>query len=705
MAKRLTNRFIEDYKRENLEDSFLTTYDNPLSKASSYYYDELENHEISQFPMACELVAKDGTIIRAVDLNKYSQKELKQARLRYYYLPYFHEIYLGTTGSGKTTGCIEPQIRALGKQKNKPNLFITDPKGELFDHHSRFLRDEGYNVYILNFKDVYHSNYLNFLDEPYEEFQKLKKLSLMAKKAVVKEGMPEEGEILGGEIERFDGKKYVLSEGMAFPAPEDLEMYLSAQEFNIKAKVSSLVADIASDMIPENPQDKDPTWANGARGLLKGIISLLLHVSIQDPSFKKEYFNLKTINDVYTLFNQGCLKEDNNERGAREVKMMREFLKYMEGDERHLIDNVITTHPSTRKGFFSVFESQMEKWMQAHIFQITSATNIDIEHDEEKPFVIFFATRDYAKGDFEVAGIFIDYVYRAALLKADNAPKDENNNPKTRTLHFLLDEFGNIPAIPSFQTKISTARSRKIFFHLFLQSYQQLSLVYGDLNSKIIVDNCNQEMFIGSQNFDTKETFSKKCGLHSVEDISSRLERRRTFERNPIIQISDLEELKPGEMYIKRFNSPVIKTTFIRSYILANLGFFNHYYDDKAIKEVAPTNYRGLQIDKISYKKIQLYNSKFLDLSLAPSLKDSFEDNPKKKVEVETKEEPKVEAPKEEVEKEEDEPFVVKKTVKEEAKPNIEGKKEEENNTLIDEFRKLLKESDEGDDEGGEDNE
>ena len=158
-------------------------------------------------------------------------------------------------------------------------------------------------------------------------------------------------------------------------------------------------------------------------------------------------------------------------------------------------------------------------------------------------------------------------------------------------------------------------------------------------------------------------------------------------------------------MYIKRFNSPVIKTTFIRSYILANLGFFDHYYDDKAIKDVAPTNYRGLQIDKISYKKIQLYTSKFLDLSISQKIKDSFEENnPKRKPKVEKKEEPKVEAQIEE-ENDDDQPFVVKKTVKEEPKPEPEDKKEDENRKIIDEFRDLLKESDEEDGEGGEDDE
>ena len=629
MAKRLTNAYIENYRKENYEDSRVCQYEDPDVKAKPYFFDELPNIEVNAFPMACDLVAKDGTVVHAGNVNEYSLDALKAMRLRYHYLPYFHEIYIGTTGSGKTTGCIEPQIRALGKQKNKPNLFITDPKGELFSHHSRFLQNQGYQIYIINFKDVYHSHYLNFLEEPYDEYQALKELKTLVNKASIKTGLPKKEELRAPK-EAFNGVNYISAGGMAFPSALELESYIKSEEFNIKARVSSLLADIAQDLIPANFNEKDRTWSDGARGLLIGIMSLLLNCSIKDPSFKKEYFNLKTINDTFTLFLQGCLVEDQINQGYRsnaskpEYTMMKHILEYMKGDDRHYIDNVITTASVTRRGFMSTFESAMAKWMQAHIFQITSFTNIDINHDEEKPWAIFFASRDYSKGDFDVASAFIDYVYRAVLLKADKAPKDEHNDPKVRTVHFLLDEFGNIPPIPSFQIKISTARSRKIFFHLFLQSYQQLESVYGERNARIIVDNCNQELFIGSQNHETKKTFSEKCGRHSVESLSSVVsDQRKTyhFEQESVVQMSDLEELKPGEIYVKRYGSPVIKTAFIRSYMLAKYGFFEYFDDEKAFEDIAPTNFKGLEIEKITYRAVIYYDDKGLNIHIPERLK------------------------------------------------------------------------------------
>ena len=39
----------------------------------------------------------------------------------------------GPTGSGKTTGFVDPNISVLAKSKGKPSLVISDPKKELYE--------------------------------------------------------------------------------------------------------------------------------------------------------------------------------------------------------------------------------------------------------------------------------------------------------------------------------------------------------------------------------------------------------------------------------------------------------------------------------------------------------------------------------------------------------------------------------------------
>ena len=106
----------------------------------------------SLFGVSTDYLLKDGTSCSQERYATLSDGEKEGARLRFYYLPNSHELYIGGTGSGKTTGCVEPQLRAIAKQKNKPNLFLTDPKGELFDRNAQHLVDQGYRLFVLNFK-------------------------------------------------------------------------------------------------------------------------------------------------------------------------------------------------------------------------------------------------------------------------------------------------------------------------------------------------------------------------------------------------------------------------------------------------------------------------------------------------------------------------------------------------------------------------
>ena len=143
-------------------------------KVECYFYDELDGKEIKGFPYSSDYLLKDGSSCSQERYATLSPEEREGARLRFYYLPNSHELYIGGTGSGKTTGCVEPQLRAIAKQKNKPNLFLTDPKGELFDRNAQHLADQGYRLYVLNFKNIKRSDRWNPLIELYDEQMKLK---------------------------------------------------------------------------------------------------------------------------------------------------------------------------------------------------------------------------------------------------------------------------------------------------------------------------------------------------------------------------------------------------------------------------------------------------------------------------------------------------------------------------------------------------
>ena len=76
-----------------------------------------------------------------------------------------HNIIVGATGSGKTQIVAFPMIRILGKAGE--SMILTDPKGELYENTAGMLKEKGYNIIVLNFRDPQHGNAWNPMNLPY----------------------------------------------------------------------------------------------------------------------------------------------------------------------------------------------------------------------------------------------------------------------------------------------------------------------------------------------------------------------------------------------------------------------------------------------------------------------------------------------------------------------------------------------------------
>ena len=81
----------------------------------------------------------------------------------------YHNLVIGSTGSGKTENLVFPMVNVLAKKGE--SMIITDPKGEIYRKTAKNLEERGYRVIVLNFRETEKGNAWNPLALPYQYYK------------------------------------------------------------------------------------------------------------------------------------------------------------------------------------------------------------------------------------------------------------------------------------------------------------------------------------------------------------------------------------------------------------------------------------------------------------------------------------------------------------------------------------------------------
>ena len=206
---------------------------------------------------------------------------------------------------------------------------------------------------------------------------------------------------------------------------------------------------------------------------------------------------------------------------------------------------------------------------------LTSATDLKAEKLAFGKTAIFLKIPDEKDTRHALASLFVLSTYKALIKIATPLP----GQTLPRNVYFIMDEFGNMPKIDKFGQMITVGRSRKIWFNMVIQSFVQLTNVYGKETADIVIGNCGVKMFIGSNDTDTCKMFSEMCGNMTVKTTSTSsslgskagdINISTNTQVRPLIYPSELQRLNnqesTGNSIIVSFNSFPLKTKYTPSY-------------------------------------------------------------------------------------------------------------------------------------------
>lgn len=460
-----------------------------------------------------------------------------------------HTLTIGTTGSGKTTGFVDPTVQILCRTKTKPGIVLTDPKGELYRNHAATLEAQGYKVLVLDVADPYRSARWN----PFAAVIEKTKQIIDARNC----------EIKSGEVIQQVGK-YIDFNGNVHPTFELAQaenQKIGNYEFAGKHYASEEQADNARKVFIQNLTDEifidlqdiiytvcpitsqqEPVWEQGARNFIFAL-ALAMWEDLLSGTCNEQEFNLHTLYRNIADYAKG----DN--------AVLTEYLSSDRSETSNaagLANAVLASQDRQLSSYLSQVNNYIVGFADSGIRRLTSGNDIDLNMFDEQPTALFIKIPDEKENRHFLVTLLITQLYKVLVNKArqnyrNGETKDEELK---RNVYVIMDEFGNLPKFQSIDKIITVGRSRHIFMLPIIQDYGQLDNKYGKELAGIIRSNCNIKIFIGSTDPNTIKEFSELCGKtkqrhinFSDGSVETSFNVSTSAESVPLIYPSELEHL------------------------------------------------------------------------------------------------------------------------------------------------------------------
>ena len=384
-----------------------------------------------------------------------------------------HYVYLGSTGSGKSVTAVIPTCTFIANAKKKRSVFITDPKGEIYQTTSEMFKNHGYKILTIDFRNPELSNKINILEpiiKEYDNYIQYEKLSNSSKNK------------------------------------EEKLMYNNLSMSSL-AETNRLISSLATMVMQDKVEQKDPFWNESAKNLLEGLIGFYLE-EYKANKIPKEKITMTSIRK----FQNSSMEESN----FRKFKDYINTKSYGTKSKDALI-SILSASENTYKSITAVFGQKMNIFDDINVANVISSSDFDFNILGNKPVALYVIVPDEDKTYFTLVTIIVGLLYRE-LVKLANST-EEKKLPKE--IDFILDEFANCPPLADIEAIVSVARSRGMHFHFFIQSFSQLDNVYGKDVSQIILDNCGL-VYLKTNTQETAEAISKRLGKKTIESNSMR---------------------------------------------------------------------------------------------------------------------------------------------------------------------------------------
>ena len=506
--------------------------------------------EVDCFDWANASQHQDGVAINAeliLPLN--SSKTQKAPSLEMLTVKSQNAVAFSTHISGGRTCFLDQNIAALSKSTTRPNLYIVDSDRDLYIRHAKTLKQNGYDVYLLDFNDAKNSDRWN----PYAP--------LIWRIKLIRE--------LETELENKDGKYYGIGE--MFTTYKDVRARIK----ELKSELYDFIC-IITDVL----YNTDMKFDENVVAKAKQIISAFTLAMCEDCiSSKLGTAQLVTINLLsnFTLFSRGEAKEmisyltEKRDRNSR---------------VKHIVKDILTPlSDSDKEDVFMIAERLIKANIPYELGVLTSEDVIELYKESEHPKAVFVIQPEQDSFMGGYVTLFLSQAYSCNTEMAEAASrqilyiKPESVRPN----YFIINGYRNLPDI-EFNSDSFGLEDDEHKLILVSKSYRQLLAKYGESFANWMKYNCMVKLFLSVDDMESRNEYRELCcvseGNETEDDYVQSFKEMELFDKVRGV----------GNAVVSVLMKPPFITRFTSSETLTNV-----YYPAGEIEITEP---EGLYLDK-----------------------------------------------------------------------------------------------------------
>ena len=322
--------------------------------------------------------------------------------------------------------------------------------------------------------------------------------------------------------------------------------------------------DEAGDMIEnfaksltKNLSSKDMYWEKSANA----VLTALCYALIEDAPCEEQV-------NLYSIYNLLV------EHGAKTIDRFNSLdLYFQQKPFGNISKNAYATGSfakgETRATLFSVIATVIKMFSDIGIANMTSRTDFELEEIGQTKTAVFLIIPDEKESRHDLASLFIHQCYQANVYVAQTL----SNGRLPIRVNFILDEFANMPPIPSMSNKITVSRSRNMRFYLVLQDFDQLKETYKE-SAGTIKSNCTNWIYLLTADNETAKEISTRLGKYTIssnriststrlEQLDYNLSNDKSLIGRDLMMSDELMRFKFGEALFLKARMHPIKSTYL----------------------------------------------------------------------------------------------------------------------------------------------